>query len=306
MIDKTNRRGIPMEIRQLQTFLAIVKHMNFTKAANDLGYAQSTVTTQIKNLEDFLDTKLFERIGKSIFLTEMGEALVPLANQMVELYSQTQTIFKKSDKVEGLIRIATPESLCIKWFPKVFQKLGEMYKDVELDLQIFEGQEYEQMLKDNKADIAFVIYHEYDLKEDFLVFDTRKVDMHLIAGKTHHLANRKNRHKAALNKERVILTQERCSYRNEILTTFQSANVHPQEILSISNIQVIKELLQSGYGIGYLPVFAIHDELSNNQLVSLNDIFDDTPFYMSILIHKEKWRSPALKAFLEVLEMVEL
>ena len=64
-----------MEIRNIESFLSIVQHKTFTKAAEELGYAQSTITMQIHQLEEELNAKLFDRIGRSVYLTDFGENL---------------------------------------------------------------------------------------------------------------------------------------------------------------------------------------------------------------------------------------
>ena len=74
-----------MTITQLETFLKIAETKNFTSAANELGYAQSTVTTQIKQLEDELGCLVFERLGKTIILTPEGERLLSYAEKLLQL-----------------------------------------------------------------------------------------------------------------------------------------------------------------------------------------------------------------------------
>ena len=74
---------IYLDFKQLNAFLTISKLQSFTKAADALGYAQSTITTQIKLLECELDVKLFERIGKTTTLTHEGKKLLPYAKQIL-------------------------------------------------------------------------------------------------------------------------------------------------------------------------------------------------------------------------------
>ena len=72
-----------MTIIQLETFLKIAERSSFSSAASDLGYAQSTVTMQIKQLEEELDSELFNRLGKTISLTPAGERLVVYAEKLI-------------------------------------------------------------------------------------------------------------------------------------------------------------------------------------------------------------------------------
>ena len=101
-----------MDLRQLNAFLTISKLQNFTAAANELGYAQSTVTTQIKLLEEELGVRLFERMGKSISLTYEGTKLIPYAKQMLKLDNDIRTAVFNEEKPSGTLVIGAAESLC--------------------------------------------------------------------------------------------------------------------------------------------------------------------------------------------------
>ena len=71
-----------MELRNLNTFLRITQLGSFTKAAKELGYATSTITAQIQQLEEEIGTPLFERMGRKNVLTPAGQELIPYAQQM--------------------------------------------------------------------------------------------------------------------------------------------------------------------------------------------------------------------------------
>ncbi len=72
-----------MELRNLNTFLKVASLQNFTQASRELGYSQSNVSAQIKQLEQEMGAPLFDRIGRNVYLTSYGEALVPYARQIV-------------------------------------------------------------------------------------------------------------------------------------------------------------------------------------------------------------------------------
>ena len=74
-----------MELRHLFTFIAVVQEGNFTRAAEKLGYAQSSVTAQIQALEVELETPLFDRLGKKNILTDAGQRLLPFAHEITKL-----------------------------------------------------------------------------------------------------------------------------------------------------------------------------------------------------------------------------
>lgn len=85
-----------MEFRLLKTFVTAANLLSFTKAATDLGYAQSTVTSQIQTLEEELGTMLFERLGRQIKLTESGRQLYIYANQILKLSAEAKDLISSS------------------------------------------------------------------------------------------------------------------------------------------------------------------------------------------------------------------
>ena len=100
-----------MELRNIFTFLRAAELGNFSKAADALGYAQSTVTMQIQQLESELGSPLFERSNRSIALTSFGEAYLPLARKMYQTAQEMQMLRLDPKDVTGTLRIGMVESL---------------------------------------------------------------------------------------------------------------------------------------------------------------------------------------------------
>ncbi|NLK72477.1 MAG: LysR family transcriptional regulator [Clostridiales bacterium] len=294
-----------MEIRQLQTFLSIVKHMNFTRAADELGYAQSTVTTQIKNLEDYYGVQLFERIGRNIYLTEQGLSLVPLAEEMMILYEKANAMISSKNQIAGELKVATPESLCIKWFPKVYKKLAMKHPAIKLDIITFNCYDYESLLRKNIIDLAFVIHYE-NIEDEFEILGTWDLNMHVLISPNHVLSDKVKIDPKDLDDQRLVLTEKDCCYRNYFDTLLDKYNVCPKEVLSLTNIHVIKELVMSGYGIAFLPEFAVSDEINDERLVVLKGIEIDNQFKTSLICHKEKWITPRMRAFIDIVKEVSV
>ena len=100
-----------MQLRNLITFIHVAELGSFTKAADQLGYTQSTVSFQIKQLEEELDCLLFERINHTITLTERGQELVYYAHQVRALTDEFKEKTSREDQLAGHIRIVTPDSV---------------------------------------------------------------------------------------------------------------------------------------------------------------------------------------------------
>lgn len=101
-----------MDIRTLKTFIYVAELASFTKAAEALGYSQSTVSFQIKQLESELDAKLFERIHHTVTLTDRGREVLPYAHQINQLARDMEAAARVEPTISGHIRLAMADSLC--------------------------------------------------------------------------------------------------------------------------------------------------------------------------------------------------
>lgn len=124
-----------MTITQLSTFLKIKELNSFSAAADSLGYAQSTVTTQIKQLEDELGCVLFERLGKTISLTSSGERLIAYAEKMLQLEREIRLDVTDEENPAGVLKLGVSESLCISRFPEILMEFNKNNPRTEIRIQ---------------------------------------------------------------------------------------------------------------------------------------------------------------------------
>ena len=114
-----------MEFREINTFLEIARQGSFSKAAASLGYTQAAVTIQIRQLEEELGVRLFDRIGKKITLTHQGVVFSRHASRLMTDLSQAKYALKESDVLTGKLRIGAIESVCASILPNL---IGEYHR----------------------------------------------------------------------------------------------------------------------------------------------------------------------------------
>lgn len=124
-----------MEYKQLISFVTVAKLGSFTKTAEKLSYAQSTVSAHIQSLEEELSTVLFERLGRRVSLTREGKKLLFYAEQIIKLNDEAREIILGSASPRGTITIGSPESLCVYRLPHLLQEYRKLYPKVELILK---------------------------------------------------------------------------------------------------------------------------------------------------------------------------
>ncbi|HWR44229.1 LysR family transcriptional regulator [Sporomusa sp.] len=288
-----------MEFRELRTFVTTAKLLSFTKAAKDLGYAQSTVTNQIQALEEDFGTMLFERLGKQIKLTKDGEHLYTYADQILKLADEAKDLISSSLIPKGSLTIGTAESLCTYRLSNVFKTFRALYPKVELNIRFDTCSDYRTYLRKNTIDMVFlpdITCTESDLVTHVL-FD---VPMAVIAAPNHPLAKKHQILPYDMNGQSLVLTESGCSYRRLFESILTQAGAKPSSILGVSSNEVIKRFVCDGWGIGFLPHVTVSQELIANQLIALPWEGPAFNIRAQLLYHKEKWLSPALRAFIKV------
>ncbi|WP_088225215.1 LysR family transcriptional regulator [Desulfosporosinus sp. FKB] len=289
-----------MEIRQLKTFLTIAKLENFTQAAETLGYAQSSVTTQIKLLEESLGVKLFERLGRRITLTQEAEKLIPYAEQILKLVSEARNVISETSSVpRGTLTVGTVESLSITRIPKVFEEYHNRYPEVEIVMNFGVCSENLRLLRTNALDATFIIDRKLNTQE-FIVEELTPELMTVLVSPDHHLAAKEEIYPEDLQGESLILTEDECTYRIILENILAEASVQPKYKMGANSIQAIKQFTISGIGITLLPETAVKQEVETGKLVQIPWAGPEFRLITQLVYHKDKWISPTLKSFLEL------
>ena len=123
-----------MEIKNLDTFIQVAELSSFTKAADKLGYSQSTVSFQIKQLETELGAQLFERINHTVSLTERGKEILMYAHQILKLTREMENTSASEHALDGHIRIAMADSLCSWLMKENFRNFHKEYPGITLKI----------------------------------------------------------------------------------------------------------------------------------------------------------------------------
>ena len=146
-----------MELRNLLTYCKVCESMSFSKAADQLGYAQSTVTMQIAQLEDELGVKLFDRNGKRIRTNAKGQELLVYANRLIALADEAKTNVADRKTPQGPVRIGVIESIGAFFLPDLLQDYLVRFPDVHVQVLTATTREIMEMLRQNKIDLMLTL-----------------------------------------------------------------------------------------------------------------------------------------------------
>jgi len=288
-----------MEMRQLKAFATVARSLSFSRAAEELDYAQSSVSSQIQLLEQELGTAVFERLGRKIALTDGGARLLVYAEQILKLAAEAKVAVSGSALPKGTLSIGAPESLCVSRLPALVQEYRRRYPEVEIILKMGCCLDFPRWLLNNVIDVAFCIDRE--IASPMLVCETLvRERMVVTAAAGHPITQKAPLWPPDLQGEPLILTESDCTYRAVLDRILADAGIQPGSVLEFGSIEAIKKLVVRGLGTTLLPYVVLEEELAAGQLVDLGWEGPDFRIATQLVHHKDKWISPPLRALLDL------
>jgi DNA-binding transcriptional LysR family regulator len=289
-----------MELRQLKTFRTVATLNSFNEAAKVLNYAQSTISEQIRALEEDLNVRLFERSGKKIVLTSAGEILVDCAQKILDLEEEIKAVVTQQKEPRGSLSVRIPETVSIYYLPPVLKLFHERFPKIQFNLMNCGYYRLEQELQSGMIHLAFLIMDHYQAKV-LEVESLLSIPLVLVCHPSNSLAGKQQIRVQDLKKESIFLPNEDCSYRMIFERILNSEKVEPAVIVNCNSIEAIKAYIMAGTGITVIPEVAIKKEISRGELTVLNWAGDPLEAKIFMIRHKEKWISPILKTFMEAI-----
>ncbi len=293
-----------MELQQLRAFTTIAKVGSFTKAAELLDYAQSSISAQIHSLETELGTKLFERFGREVCLTPEGKRLLVYAEQLLNIEAEAKETLTGNNEPQGTLTICAPESLSIFKLPSLIQAYKERYPKVKLVLKLGSCSDIHNWVRKNIADCGFLLGTPAN-PSDLVMKPLSHEPMTLIARNNHPLVAKGCCTPKDLEGEDLIQIEESdCIYRLIFEAQLAEAGVQPGAVFEFGSVETTKKCVISGMGISLLPRMTVEQEIKTGELKDLQWTGSDFNIFTQLFYHKDKWLSPALTALVQLAEEV--
>ena len=169
-----------MDIRNLITFMQVAELGNFTKAARQLGYSQSTVSFQIRQLEEELKVSLFDRINHTVLLTEKGREVLEYAHRVHRMTMELKENMQQGQQVAGHIRLGMAESLCNLLLKESFGDFRRQYPGISLKIITAGTEEMFQLLDHNEVDAILTLDAPVRNRE-YRIVRQERVEVHFVA-----------------------------------------------------------------------------------------------------------------------------
>jgi len=280
-------------LRQLRVFAAAARHMNFSRAADELHLSQPAVSTQLKEFASFIGLPLFERIGRKTYLTPAGEEMLQCAKAITQRMKEAEDALARLKGVTGGRLNVAVISAGDYFFPRVLAAFGASHPGVAFNLTVHNRESLLRQLAENLTDLAVMVRPPTDMDTVAVAFAPHPYV--IVAAPSHPLAGKRQIPRSALNRERFVQREQGSDTWNSMCEVF-GRQIHRLNIaMEISSTETIKQAVVAGMGIAFLSAHTISLDLLAGNLVVL-DVQDFPAMLNWYLVHNRTKRLPPVAA----------
>jgi DNA-binding transcriptional LysR family regulator len=287
-----------MDLDQLHTFLEIVRLKSFSKAAQTCYRTQPAISAQVRQLEQELNTILFERFGTKISLTVAGRIFAEHAEQILALRRRAQDTINELEKVpRGELVIAANEATCIYVLPGVFAEFKKRFPNVQLLVDRSYGTRVVQAVLDNQADFGITQLPIQEKKLQAVSIHTDEIKLVVPAG--HRLARAERVLPRDLMGEPILLPKTgttRARLNDWLDTVFEELNIS----MELDSTEMIKRFVMADLGLSFLAASHCREEVDANKVALLSLAPELMIRRVGLIYRRDKSLSKAALGFIEV------
>jgi DNA-binding transcriptional LysR family regulator len=287
-----------MDLDQLHTFLEIVRLKSFSKAAQTCYRTQPAISAQIRQLEQELNTTLFERFGTKISLTVAGRIFAEYASQILALRRRAQDAINELEKVpRGELVIAANEATCIYVLPGVFAEFKKQFPNVQLLVDRSYGTRVVQAVLDNQADFGITQLPVQEKKLQTVNIHSDEIKLLMPAG--HRLANYERVVPRDLLGEIVLLPKTgttRMRLNAWLDPVIEDLNIS----MELDSTEMIKRFVMAELGVSFLAASHCVEEVRTKRVACVSLGPESMIRRLGLIYRKDKSLSKAALGFIQV------
>lgn len=288
-----------VSFRQLQVFECVARLGNFTAASRELHITQPTVSMQMKKLEECLNTRLFEQVGRQIHLTYEGRAFLKTCRDIFGCVTNfDEHIANRIETVSGPLKFAgvTTTEYFVPVLLGVFKKL---YPQVNFSLSILDRENLFRRLQENLDDLYLIDQVPKNIEVEAIPFI--KNPLVIVASSDHPLARRKHLSMESLQKETFLLREPTSGTRIALKRFLESQSITLNIGMELSSNEALKQAVANNMGLSILSKYCVARECERGELAELNVKGFPLMERWYIVYPKDRHMPPAASAFLRFL-----
>ena len=288
-----------MDVKQMLYIVTIAKEGGISRAAAKLFITQSALDQQLLKLEHELGTPLFDRVGKTVRLTDAGQTFLGYARTLLETAQQAQAALQPAQQVRGSLRIALADSVCSTFLPGLLQRYHACCPQVELVLHTASTDEMLQLLSTNQVDLVYTL--DQPLLQPTLVLAADVPEpVCFIAPPQHPLAQESVLPLDILPRQEFLLTERGMSYRDALDQVLEAHQLSIKPNFELGRAAQLCQMVERWLALSFLPEYIVRDALAAGRVARLNVPDCTVTMRRQLFYHKDKWLTPQMKAFMEL------
>ena len=289
-----------MDTKNLVTLMTILETGSFQKAATQLNYAPSTVTSQIKKLEDEFSIQLFEKVGRKMELTQAGKDILPFVEKILQNVEQIMSYKKDASELTGTLRLVAPDSIFIYVMQPIIKAILHDAPHIQLMINSCPSDDVNQAIVSGAADIG--IDCDKGSFPDSVLHPASKPFQACLIGSP--FLNPSELDFITPHQRKpiaMIFNEPNANYQKRIEAYLDEKDIVLRPSMKLQSIEAVKRSVMNNLGIAYVPSFSVEEELKNGSLLQLKTELDNFIFPAVCVYHRNKWISPQMKVAFYVL-----
>jgi DNA-binding transcriptional LysR family regulator len=287
-----------MDLDQLHTFLEIVRLKSFSKAAQTVYRTQPAISAQVRQLEQELNTTLFDRLGTKIALTTAGKIFAEYAEKILDLKRQAQNTINELERLpRGEIVIAASEATCIYVLPQVFSEYKKQFPNVQLLVDRSYGSRVVQAVFENLADFGITQLPVEEKKLEVVKIHTDEIK--LLAPPTHPLADKQVVTARDLTNDPLLLPKSGMT-RGKLNAWLENVEDELSISMELDSSEMTKRFVMAGLGLSFLAASTCEEEVAAGRLAAISLGPEAMIRRLGLIYRKDKALSKAALGFIQV------
>ncbi|WP_025130194.1 LysR family transcriptional regulator [Pseudomonas sp. PH1b] len=286
-----------MDLANLNAFIAIAETGSFSAAGERLHLTQPAISKRIAGLEQQLNVRLFDRLGREIGLTEAGRALLPRAYQIINVLDDTRrALTNLTGEVSGRLTLATSHHIGLHRLPPLLRAFTRRYPQVALDIQFLDSEvAYEEILH-GRAELAVITLapEPHSLIQATAVWDD---PLDFVAAPEHPLVSNGQVSLADIALHPAVFPGGNTFTHHIVQRLFEAQGLTPNIAMSTNYLETIKMMVSIGLAWSVLPRTMLDDQVARIPLPGIQ-----LRRQLGYILHTERTLSNAARAFMALLD----
>ncbi len=285
-----------MDIQNIRALLMVVETGSFSRAAEKLFITQPAISKRIASLEFSLDCSLFDRLGKTVQLTQAGKSLIPSYQRIITEFDESQRIISNlRTEVSGQLKFGTSHHIGLHRLPPVLRLYTHQYPEVDFDIQFIDSEQAAELILKGSIELALITLPD-TIEKPFTTLQIWPDPMHCVVAKDHVLAKQKTVTRKQLAQHNVLL-QSHSTHTRDIIDKALKLDDRTKILMESNYLETIKAMVQNNLGWGVLP-----ESMIDNTLYKLKVKGVKMERHLGILLHASRTLSSAANALLYMLK----